>query len=51
MTPEWTHTWLLVESMPQALHFYHETLGLEIASDLGVFVELKANPNVPALPV
>ncbi len=45
MAPEWTHTWLLVESMPQALRFYHETLGLEIASDLGVFVELKANPN------
>jgi catechol 2,3-dioxygenase-like lactoylglutathione lyase family enzyme len=45
MAPEWTHIWLLVESMPPALRFYHETLGLEIASDLGVFVELKANPN------
>jgi catechol 2,3-dioxygenase-like lactoylglutathione lyase family enzyme len=45
MALEWTHIWLLVESMPPALRFYHETLGLEIASDLGVFVELKANPG------
>jgi catechol 2,3-dioxygenase-like lactoylglutathione lyase family enzyme len=45
MTPEWTHIWLLVESMPPALRFYHETLGLEISSNLGVFVELKANPS------
>jgi predicted enzyme related to lactoylglutathione lyase len=45
MTPEWTHTWLLVESMPPALRFYHEILGLEISSNLEVIVELKANPN------
>jgi catechol 2,3-dioxygenase-like lactoylglutathione lyase family enzyme len=45
MALEWTHSWLLVESMPPALRFYHETLGLDIVSDLGVFVELKANPN------
>jgi catechol 2,3-dioxygenase-like lactoylglutathione lyase family enzyme len=45
MAPEWTHIWLLVESMPTAKRFYQETLGLEIISDLGVFVELKANPS------
>jgi catechol 2,3-dioxygenase-like lactoylglutathione lyase family enzyme len=46
MAPEFTHIWLLVESMPEALRFYHETLGIEIASNLGVFVELNANDHV-----
>jgi catechol 2,3-dioxygenase-like lactoylglutathione lyase family enzyme len=46
MAPEFTHVWLLVESMPRALTFYHETLGIEIASNLGVFVELNANEHV-----
>lgn len=40
---ELTHIWLLVEDMPRALGFYRDTLGLEVASDLGAFVELNAN--------
>ena len=46
MALEFTHIWLLVENMPEALRFYHETLGIEIASNLGVFVELNANEHV-----
>ena len=40
-----THIWLLVEDMPAALRFYHETLGLKLTSNLGQYVELDANPN------
>jgi nicotinamidase/pyrazinamidase len=40
-----THIWLLVENMPVALTFYHETLGFQIASNLGQFVELDASQN------
>jgi catechol 2,3-dioxygenase-like lactoylglutathione lyase family enzyme len=46
MTPTLTHIWLLVENMPASLRFYHETLGIDIASDLGVFAELNANEHV-----
>jgi catechol 2,3-dioxygenase-like lactoylglutathione lyase family enzyme len=42
---ELTHIWLLVEDMPRALGFYRDTLGLEVASDLGAFVELNANEH------
>lgn len=31
MALTWTHTWVLVEDMPRALSFYHDTLGLPIA--------------------
>lgn len=40
-----THIWLLVENMPVALAFYHETLRFEITSNLGQFVELNASQN------
>jgi catechol 2,3-dioxygenase-like lactoylglutathione lyase family enzyme len=40
-----THIWLLVENIPAALTFYHETLGFPIASNLGQFVELDASEN------
>jgi lactoylglutathione lyase len=45
MAMELTHIWLLVEDMPRALGFYRDTLGLEVASDLGAFVELNANEH------
>jgi lactoylglutathione lyase len=45
MGMELTHIWLLVEDMPRALGFYRDTLGLAVASDLGVFVELNANEH------
>ncbi len=41
MAIELTHTWLLVEDMPRALSFYHDTLGLPVISDLGQYVELR----------
>jgi catechol 2,3-dioxygenase-like lactoylglutathione lyase family enzyme len=41
-----THVWLLVDDMPRALGFYRDTLGLGVASDLGVFVELNASEEV-----
>jgi catechol 2,3-dioxygenase-like lactoylglutathione lyase family enzyme len=40
-----THIWLLVENMPRALNFYHETLGLAVRSNLGEYVELNANDH------
>jgi catechol 2,3-dioxygenase-like lactoylglutathione lyase family enzyme len=43
MALELTHIWLLVDDMPRALGFYRDTLGLEVVSDLGAFVELNAN--------
>jgi catechol 2,3-dioxygenase-like lactoylglutathione lyase family enzyme len=43
MTPDLTHIWLLVDDMPRALHFYRDTLGLEVANNLGQYVELKAS--------
>jgi catechol 2,3-dioxygenase-like lactoylglutathione lyase family enzyme len=49
MTPmalKLTHIWLLVDDMPRALGFYRDTLGLGVASDLGVFVELNASEEV-----
>ncbi len=45
MTLALTHVWLLVENMPRSLHFYQETLGLEVASNLGEYVELNVNEN------
>lgn len=45
MALTWTHTWVLVEDMPRALNFYHDTLGLPIVNNLGVFVELDANEH------
>ena len=43
MALELTHTWLLVADMPCAVSFYRDTLGLEVGSDLGQYVELHAN--------
>jgi catechol 2,3-dioxygenase-like lactoylglutathione lyase family enzyme len=40
-----THIWLLVENMPAALAFYHETLGFPIASNLGQYVELDTSQD------
>jgi catechol 2,3-dioxygenase-like lactoylglutathione lyase family enzyme len=40
-----THIWVLVDDMPRALSFYRDMLGLEVASDLGVYVELNANEH------
>jgi catechol 2,3-dioxygenase-like lactoylglutathione lyase family enzyme len=45
MALELTHIWLLVENMHRALSFYHHTLGLEVGSTLGEYVELKANEH------
>ena len=42
---ELTHIWLLVDDMPRALDFYHDTLGLTVVADLGGFVELSANEH------
>lgn len=46
MKPTLTHIWLLVEDMPRAKSFYQEMLGLQVVSDLGVFVELNANEHM-----
>ncbi len=43
MIPALTHIWLLVDDMPRALDFYHETLGLDITSNLGEYVEFTVN--------
>jgi len=40
-----THIWLLVENMPAALAFYHETLGFRVASNLGQYVELDTSQD------
>ncbi len=45
MALELTHTWLLVADMPRAVSFYRDTLGLEVGSDLGQYVELQANDH------
>lgn len=41
-----TGIWLLVEDMTRAKNFYQDVLGLEIESDLGAYVELKAHEHV-----
>jgi lactoylglutathione lyase len=41
-----TGTWIFVEDMAQAKHFYQNALGLEIEGDFGVYVELKAHEHV-----
>lgn len=41
-----TGTWILVEDMARAKHFYQNALGLEIENDLGAYVELKAHEQV-----
>jgi catechol 2,3-dioxygenase-like lactoylglutathione lyase family enzyme len=38
-----THIWLFVDNMQRALSFYHETLDLEVLSNLGEYVELNVN--------
>lgn len=43
MIPALTHIWILVEDMPRALDFYHETLGLDLTSNLGEYVEFTVN--------
>jgi len=45
MEIELTQTWLLVDDMPRALSFYRDTLGLNIVSDLGQYVELQVQGN------
>ena len=43
MAPALTHLWLLVDDVPRALRFYRDTLGLEVASDLGQYAEFNAS--------
>ncbi len=45
MALELTHIWLLVENMPLALSFYQDTLGLEVSSNLGEYVELNVGEH------
>jgi catechol 2,3-dioxygenase-like lactoylglutathione lyase family enzyme len=45
MAVELTHIWLLVEDMSRARDFYRDTLGIEVLSDLGEYIEFKANPQ------
>ncbi|HEY7985004.1 MAG TPA: VOC family protein [Ktedonobacterales bacterium] len=45
MTTELSHIWLLVADMPRARAFYRDTLGIELHSDLGEYVEFRANPQ------
>ena len=40
-----THIWLLVADIARARDFYRDTLGIELLSDLGEYVEFKANPQ------
>lgn len=46
MTTALTHICLLVEDVQRALHFYQDTLGLEVLNNYGVYVELRANENL-----
>jgi lactoylglutathione lyase len=46
MTTKLTHISLLVEDVQKALHFYQDTLGLEVIENLGDYATLKANENL-----
>jgi len=41
-----THICLLVEDVARMLHFYQDTLGMEVLNNYGVYVELRANDNL-----
>jgi len=41
-----THISLLVEDVSKALHFYHDTLGMEITDNSPDYAALRANENL-----